>query len=101
LKPIHEELNKETKRFEIVIVHGDSSEDQHKRSFPADAPWVALPYESKKNDELSDKYDEGYVPCFYIVNFEGKKVVNGDEARGDLRKGAEACFTKWLAAVEE
>lgn len=81
-------------------MHGDNSESAHKKSFPEDAPWVALPFESQKNNELQRKFSEGYVPCFYIVNFSGTKVVTGREARGDLKDGAEACFSKWLQAVE-
>merc|ERR1711988_1220256 len=95
-----EELNKDKKRLEVIIVHGDNSEQQHKRSFPEDAPWVALPFESKKNGELSRTFSEGYVPCLYVLSFEGKKVVDGRQARGDLSKGAEAVFATWLAAVE-
>merc|ERR1712024_261863 len=101
LKPIYEELNKDKKKFEVIIIHGDNSEAQHMRSFPDDAPWVALPFESTKNAELSKKYSEGYVPCLYVLNFEGKKVVTGKEARVDLGSGAQACFEKWLSAVEE
>lgn len=73
---------------------------QHRRSFPDNAPWVALPFESEKNNELSTKYSEGYVPMLFVLNFEGKKVVNGRDCRGDLSSGAEACFEKWRAAVD-
>lgn len=100
LKPIYEELNKEKKQLEVIIVHGDSAESQHKRSFPEDAPWVALPFESPKNGELDSKFNEGYVPCLYVLDFEGNRVQTGRETRGDLGKGAQACFDKWLAAVE-
>jgi len=84
----------------VIIIHDDGSETAHKKSFPADAPWVALPFESKKNQEIARKYSEGYVPCFFIVDFEGAKVVNGTETVEDLSSGAEACFTKWLAAID-
>jgi hypothetical protein len=83
------------------VVHGDSSETQHRKSFPADAPWVALPYGSSKNSVLDSKFNEGYVPCLYVLNFEGKKVVTGRDTRADLSKGAAACYQKWLQAVQE
>lgn len=93
-------MNSDGKKLEVIIVHGDSSEAQHKRSFPENAPWVALPFDSTKNAELSEKHSEGYVPCLYVLDFEGNKVVRGDETRRHLSEGAEACFNKWSKAVE-
>lgn len=81
-------------------MHGDNSEQAHRRSFPETAPWVAFPFESAKNAEFQKKFNEGYVPCLYVLNFEGNRVVNGSETGADLSKGAQACFDKWLAAVE-
>lgn len=84
----------------MIVVHGDNSESQHKRTFPDDAPWVALPFESPQNSELSKRFSEGYVPCLYVVNWKGEKVRTGRETRSDLGQGAQHCWKTWSEAVE-
>lgn len=99
LKPIYEEINKDKKKLEVIVLHGDRSETAFQKSFPEDVPWVALPFESTKNAEISSKYSEGYVPQLYVLNFEGTKVMDGNETRKALDSGAAACFDQWNDAA--
>lgn len=93
-------MNADAKKFEIIVIHGDNSESQHKQSFPEDAPWIALPFDAKKNKELYKTCSEGFVPCFQIYNFEGKRVLGGRQARPMLRsiEDPNELLQKWIEA---
>lgn len=94
-------MNADGKKFEIIVVHGDNSESQHRKSYPDDAPWLALPFDSKKNEELNRGNEEGYVPCFQIWGFHGKRVVDGRKSRADLGMEPKALLEKWIAAKDD
>jgi len=70
LADVHKKLQEAGKKFEIVFVSGDQSDDQFKSYF-AEMPWVALPFDQKDiNESLNSQYECNGIP--YLVIIDGK-----------------------------
>ena len=61
-------------------------------------PWVALPYDEKKREELRKEYNIIAVPHLVVLKADGTVVVpNG---RIDVQKMKAQAFEEWMTKVE-
>lgn len=77
-KKINEGLDADKKKFEVLYLSCDRSEDQFKEYFGT-MPWMAMPFsERKKNQQLSGHFDISGIPALVIL----KVVPAKDPSKG-------------------
>lgn len=88
-------MNADDKQFEVVLCSLDGDADAFAASFPEDAPWLAIPYESHFRTAVNEKFSPPGVPTLTIVNNAGVVI----ELEGDacISEGKEV-FEKWASA---
>lgn len=60
--------------IEIIFVSADRDENSFKEYFNT-MPWLAIPFNSKLRDQLSEKYEIEGIPTFVILNSSGQLVT--------------------------
>mmetsp|Transcript_29476 Transcript_29476/g.47414 ORF Transcript_29476/g.47414 Transcript_29476/m.47414 type:complete len:95 (+) Transcript_29476:236-520(+) len=86
------------KKFEIVVCSRDRSEEAFQASFPSDAPWLAIPFDSPERDATFGTYKVPGIPSLTIVDADGGVIaLEGDN---EIGKGMDA-FDGWKAAAEK
>ncbi|XP_054710416.1 nucleoredoxin-like [Uloborus diversus] len=85
LVKLYKKLKKAGKKFEIIFVSSDRSEQSFKQYFST-MPWLAVPFsEEKKRKELGYVYGVGGIPSLilldesnFVITKEGRLEVNED-----------------------
>ena len=75
----YNKLKEAGKNFEVVFVSGDNSEDEF-NDYYSEMPWVALPFEDKRGDELNSHFEVNGIPHLVILD-ENDQVIT-DNGRG-------------------
>jgi len=99
LKGFIEKVNKEGKRFEVVVC----SLSKDKESYDKDvqlSPWYCFPFGSDKVKELQKKYEFPSAPTLTIIQADGRCICEEGDA---LVQHGEKALKKWLkdATTEE
>jgi thiol-disulfide isomerase/thioredoxin len=90
----HEQLRKEGKPFEVVLVGHDRSEADMKAYMKShDMPWLAIPFGDKPAEALKKKFGISGIPALVIVDAEGKTL--SANARGDVARSGARAFDAW------
>jgi len=93
LVKFHEDLKKDNKNFEVVLVTSDQTETKMYEYMEHDQmKWFAIPFGSPEIALLKQKYNIRGIPSLIIINAEGKTIT--DNGRADVQQGTE-CFKKW------
>lgn len=75
LAQVYHQITNAGKRFEVVFVSADKSEDDFVRYF-GDMPWLALPYvERKIVNSLGDEYSVRGYPTLILLNGSGQLIT--------------------------
>lgn len=89
-------VNTSGKRFEVVVCSMDSDEASFRGSFPSDAPWLAIPWNSPERTNVQKKFKPPGVPTLTILKLSGDIIaLEGDAEIG----GGAPTFEKWMASV--
>lgn len=88
----YKEWAKEGKSIEIVFVSSDKSDDQMKSYF-ADMPWAAVPFDSDVKIQLKQKFSVSGIPKLVIVDANGK--VLDDQARNTVTSNKAGAIDSW------
>ena len=95
LKKFYDEINKDNKKFEVVFVSIDGSEQAFKKNF-SEMPWLAINYndESQVNN-IKQRYGVNGIPCLVIVDPKTASLVKYDGRQDIQQMDAETCVKKW------
>jgi len=78
LADAHKTLQEAGKKFEIVFVSSDQSDDQFKGYF-AEMPWLALPYDKRDlKESLSSEHGCEGIPYLVIIDGNTGKTITTD-----------------------
>jgi nucleoredoxin len=78
-KKINKDLEGDKKKFEVMYLSCDRSEEQFNEYFGT-MPWMAMPFtDRKKNQQLSGHFDVSGIPALVILNVVANKDGSGYE----------------------
>ena len=72
-------INKDEKKFEVIFVSSDQTEDAFKEYFGT-MPFLALPYDSEIKDVLSDYFEVEGIPMLIILDGDGRVITSSGRA---------------------
>ena len=99
LLKFYKEVNKDEKKFEVVLVSCDLDLQEFEIHFKQH-PWLSLPFDQKLCSEIAERYDVSQVPTLVILRRNGKMLKK--EGRYDVRFKPEDCLDSWiLCEVDE
>lgn len=83
----YNEVNKNEKKLEIILVSGDNDEEEFEKYY-GKMPWLAVEFDDVL-DEVMEKYPSGSIPKLTILNKDG--TVKIEDAKEDVEdKGIDA-----------
>ena len=82
--------------MEIVYVSFDRTKEEYDE-YRKPMPWVALPYDQKKRDELKKEYKIIGIPHLVVLKPDGTVVVQN--GRPDVQKKKVHAFHEWMTTV--
>mmetsp|Transcript_81452 Transcript_81452/g.263832 ORF Transcript_81452/g.263832 Transcript_81452/m.263832 type:complete len:283 (-) Transcript_81452:111-959(-) len=103
LRQFYDTLKSSGEPLEIVFVSGDRSKEEFQEYFANDhGDWLAVDFDAKEKQALSQHYGIKGIPALIVVDSKGKVVV--PEARQDVARsqgpaGAKAVFAEWKKAA--
>jgi nucleoredoxin len=93
LAKFYNEINKESKRFEVVFVSWDREKKEFQEYFKT-MPWLAVDYDQAQiRTALNSKYSVTGIPKLLIVD-EAGNVLDSTYARVEVEKSNEAQYEK-------
>eukprot|EP00929_Paragymnodinium_shiwhaense_P025175 TRINITY_DN1528_c0_g1_i1.p1 TRINITY_DN1528_c0_g1~~TRINITY_DN1528_c0_g1_i1.p1 ORF type:complete len:263 (-),score=81.31 TRINITY_DN1528_c0_g1_i1:517-1305(-) len=88
LKQFYEQAQSQGRKFEIIFVSGDKSEQEGRDYFKNDhGDWLMLSFNDPSKGGLSDKYQVKGIPSFVVVDAAGKAVVT--DGRSEVQPAAQ------------
>ena len=101
LTGVYNELNKDSKVFEVIFVSSDGNEDHFKANL-ADMPWTAIQYDEKSTkDKLTQKYGIVQIPSLVIIDEKGNTIsIDGDKDLAS-KAGGDKLIESWKKAQEQ
>ena len=82
---------------QIIFASLDSNEKTFKEYF-ATMPWIALPYQDHKIEELKSKFGVPGIPMLVIVDKNGKLITI--EGRAGINNSGSKAFEDWIDEYE-
>ena len=90
---IYNNTNEGIRNIEIIQINFEKEETQFKSNI-ADKPWIYMPYNDSRANQLKNKFDILYIPLFVIYKSDGTLItVNG---RQEISKDGIIAIDKWL-----
>lgn len=80
LKKFYNAVNADSRQFEVVMVSGDDEEDAYEEYYESQ-PWMAVPFDSDKIQEIYQHYDAHSMPLLILVG------SNGEVKSRELKQG--------------
>jgi len=77
LLDLYEELNQDTKTFEVVFFSGDKQEDVFK-SYYAEMPWPAIPWKDARLKRVVKHFGIRGLPRLIVMDAKTNKVLHSD-----------------------
>lgn len=96
LVEIYNETNQGEKVFEIIQISFEKSEDIYKKSIIT-KPWIFIPYNDPKNQEICDYFNVLTVPMFFVLNKDGSILT--DTGRKEISDEGVKAVDKWLKTI--
>ena len=82
--------------MEIIYVSFDKTKEDYEE-YRKSMPWVALPYNDPKRDELKKEYKIIGIPHLLVLKPDGKVIVQN--GRADVQKKKVQAFEEWVAKI--
>ena len=98
LKNFYTDVNLEERQFEIVLVSSDETQEDFE-AHHSSMPWMALPFNDPKNNELREKFQILGIPALIILDAATGFTVT-TRARKDLKKDVKEVFSSWDKLLE-
>nr|XP_054775609.1 nucleoredoxin-like [Lytechinus pictus] len=92
LKGTYEKIKETGQPFEIIFATKDQKEDSFKSYF-AEMPWLAFPFQDERIEELSKSLSVLGIPMLVIIDAEGKLITT--EGRGSVMQDPEGKNFPW------
>jgi nucleoredoxin len=96
---VHNEANQGEKVFEIIQISFDKTDDTYKKSV-VNKPWVFLPFEDLKIQELTEKYEVLTIPMFFVLYGKDGQLLT-ETGRKEISEEGYKIVDKWLSIAEE
>ena len=77
LVDLYEELNAESKTFEVVFMSGDKQETVFKNYY-AEMPWLAIPFKDVRLKNVVKHFKIKGLPRLIVMDAKTHRVINAD-----------------------
>ena len=98
LQNFYTDVNLAERTLELIMVSSDRSQDEWKRHHST-MPWMSLPFNDARCDQLREKYQIFSVPALIILDAETGFTVT-ENARKDLRNNVTETYESWSKLLE-
>lgn len=92
LAKLYEEVNKDSKILEIILVSGDNDEDDFEEYYGS-MPWLSLPFDDIL-DDVTEKMPVTSLPCLKIIDPQTCSVKVENSKDDVVNKGV-SCIEDW------
>lgn len=89
---LYNEVNKDQKVLEIILVTGDNDEDEFEQYY-SEMPWASLPFDDIL-DDVTEKFPCSSLPCLKVIDV-ATGTVKVDNAKDDVIARGAACVNDW------
>lgn len=93
LSKIYYELNDPDKKFEVVFISQDLSEEDYRTQFNS-MPWLSTEYDQERSDGLAESFEVEAIPTLVVMNTTGG--VKTSEGREEVRIHGKAAIENWI-----
>ena len=97
LADLYEELNEDTKTFEVVFFSGDKQEEVFK-SYYADMPWLAIPHKDGRLKRIVKALKIKGLPRLIVMDAKTQRILN-DDAVDVVTEQGPVIIEQWLSQV--
>lgn len=95
LAALYKQTKAQGKNFEVVFCSADHSDEDFESYYGGHMPWLAIPFEDDKKDQLSGKFQVRGIPKLSILSPTGRVIV--DNAAGQPL--TTATVDAWIQSV--
>jgi nucleoredoxin len=96
LLELYNEANEGIRNIEVIQVSFDTSEAHFKNSI-IDKPWVFIPINDSKINELKEKFNLVQIPVLHVYRSDGSLITT--EGRKKLSENGINIIDKWLGII--
>jgi nucleoredoxin len=96
LVELYNEANEGVRNLEIIQVNFDTSESQF-RSAISDKPWIFIPINDGKINELKERYELYHVPVLFVYRSDGSLITM--DGRKEITDNGINIIDQWLGIV--
>ena len=93
LKAAYEEANADGKKFEVVFISADQSEEEFQGYFES-MPWLAPKFDEDELGEISEQFGVSSIPALIVIDSSGAKKT--DNAKTDIMNKGAAAIEGWM-----
>ena len=91
LAQMYLQAKKENLPFEVIFCSSDHDEDEFKSYYQESMPWLAIPYQDSKREDLQGRHQVNGIPRLIIFD-----AATGDIIENQARAGGVDLVRSWL-----